>query len=937
MTLRRAIALAGAALLCFSGVVGVSSANPTPAEAWTFSQKPCTDWKSEISPPETIRVLRTRSGAVEIVPFRDYVLRTHAREFWSEYFRSPKSPYSDALLGVAAISVKQNAWAWTMRADKDWWGISATTASEREWVYADLADDNRINGSKGNPALKSSTNPTVSAQTKRASQNFKLSVEMRMRFGADMRPDGIGDLSMDRGTGTYTLPLAVYDSSGNIVPVAQLPLDTPRSCFDITDEPSVNQFYSTGGFFEPGQSHLRRYNAAVNATWGVTIQRLDTKKRWPFMRPGFYGSWNGVGGKNSTSACLLPPKAGQTKVNTRHATQPSHFRGASMFVENADACAKKYQLSVEELLRWTFWQADGTATGPTPYSTKKYPSSYFRINSIEPVKIISPGIDLTGDGKGDFIATGPDGSVKFLSSDTYVGKNGRLRNRVPGTVSALAGATLIDREIARTERDGGLSVLSLWRAANGATSLIKTPISSGVLGTSVTILNAYTGFDTTASLSLDVADTSADIIQEFFIAERTPNLSDVAATRLRLFEIIAGSAPTQLIEAATGPDAVTVVRDVTGDGVPDATILWRASDGALMVSQAFGSLSFSPTTSWVLSAVSTPGALLWPIASRWSVTAADALGDAGSELYVSYRDLNGIAHIVRLAMSETDPAATPSINPDLIFTPEAAPPLTTTVLKGETTLAKVALRLGYKSGTVAYNALYALNTGSVRLEKIQRGDTYAKIAKRVRRSEGCLRSMNPKSSKVAYPAKVLVVGKMVNVPVDAVCVYTSKSIMYRGAPVRILASETDKLQSGDTWETIAARATTVGVVIDAAGLAVLNPTITDLTTAAVGTEVRIRAPWVAVVRSSPPAAPLAVGARTYAWGSPVEVWKATASGSAPILTARDWTGDGILDLFFTGISSTGSASLVRLGYSGGRLVQKEKVVRTSVGKGWTLQ
>jgi hypothetical protein len=155
--------------------------------------------------------------------------------------------------------------------------------------------------------------------------------------------------------------------------------------------------------------------------------------------------------------------------------------------------------------------------------------------------------------------------------------------------------------------------------------------------------------------------------------------------------------------------------------------------------------------------------------------------------------------------------------------------------------------------------------------------------------------------------------------------------------VRILASDTDKLQSGDTWETIAARAVAIGVTIDAAGLAALNPTITDLTTTVVGTEVRIRAAWAAVVRSSVPATTFAVGARTYAWGSPVEVWKASASGGAPMLMARDWTGDGILDLFFTSISSKGSATLVRLGYSKGRLVQKEKIVRASVGKGWTLQ
>jgi hypothetical protein len=484
-------------------------------------------------------------------------------------------------------------------------------------------------------------------------------------------------------------------------------------------------------------------------------------------------------------------------------------------------------------------------------------------------------------------------------------------------------------------------VLSLWRAASGATSLIKTPISSGVLGTSVTILNAYTGFDVTASLSLDVADTSADIIQEFFITERTPDLTDPTAARLRLFEVRADASPVQLIETTTSTDAVTVLRDVTGDGVPDATVLWRATDGALMASQAAGTISFTPNTHWSLGTLSTPGALLWPIASGWSVTAADALGDTGFELYLSYRDLKGIGHIVRLAMSEVlDIAAPPVVSPDLVFTPETAPVQYTTVRAGENTLAKVAARLGYKSGTAAYAKFLALNAGPVRLETVLKvkgvAETYAQIARRVNRTEGCLRSMNPKSSKIAYPAKVLVVGKTVNVPVDTTCVYTAKSVMYRNAPVRILAGEVDWLRAADTWETIATRAAAIGVTVDAAGLATLNPTI-DLTTATAGTEVRIRAPWAAVVRSNVPATTFAVGARTYAWGSPLEVWKATASASVPKLVARDWTGDGILDLFFTSVSSTGSVTLERLGYTRGRLVQKEKFVRTSVGKGWTLQ
>ena len=927
MTLRRAIALAGAALLCFSGVVGVAGANPTPAAAAAFVQKPCTDWKSQISPPDTIRVLRTNSGVVEEIPFKLYVYRTHVAEFYTEY---KSSPYSDALLGVGAIAIKQNAWSWTMKA-KDWFYASTLrSATYEQWLRDDLADDGKVNGTKGR---------TGSTNSQRATENFKTLVPLRIRYGADLLDDGIGGLVRDYAKGHVTAPIAVYNESGGITPVSSLPADTPRSCFDVTDEPSINQIYRTGGIYDPGWTSgsrsNARYNAAVDATWGTTVQRLKGDGKWYFANPGFYGSWNGGGG--STTGCLVPPKAGQTGIPLRHATQPGHWRGVSIFVMNADTCAKEKDLSVEELIRYVWYTVDANATGETSYSKPGSRAYKYRINWVESNRIISPGIDVTGDGKGDFTAIGADGSIKFISSDKYVGTNGRLRNRVPGTVPALAGATLLDRDIARTERDGGLSVLSLWRAANGATSLIKTPISSGVLGTSVTILDAYTGFDATASLSLDVADTSADIIQEFFITERTPDLIDATAARLRLFEVRVDASPVQLIETTTSTDAVTVLRDVTGDGVPDATVLWRATDGALMASQAAGTISFTPNTHWSLGTLSTPGALLWPIASGWSVTAADALGDTGSELYLSYRDLKGIGHIVRLAMSEVlDIAAPPVVSPDLVFTPETAPVQYTTVRAGESRLAKVAARLGYKSGTAAYAKFLALNAGPTRLETIRSGDTYAKIAARVGRTEGCLRSMNPKSSTVAYPAKVLIKGQTVKVPVDTTCVYTAKSVMYRNAPVRILAGEVDWLRASDTWEIIATRAAAIGVTVDAAGLATLNPTI-DLTTATAGTEVRIRAPWAAVVRSNVPATTFAVGARTYAWGSPLEVWKATAAGSVPKLMARDWTGDGILDLFFTSVSSTGSVTLQRLGYTSGRLVQKEKVVRTSVGKGWTLQ
>ena len=130
----------------------------------------------------------------------------------------------------------------------------------------------------------------------------------------------------------------------------------------------------------------------------------------------------------------------------------------------ADAIAKEHDLSVEELIRYVWYTVDATATSETSYSVPGSRAYKYSINWVEPNRIISPGIDVTGDGKGDFTAIGADGSIKFVSADKYVGKNGRLRNRVPGAVPALAGATLVDREIARTERDGSLAVLKIGRA-----------------------------------------------------------------------------------------------------------------------------------------------------------------------------------------------------------------------------------------------------------------------------------------------------------------------------------------------------------------------------------------------------------------------------------------------------------------------------------------
>jgi hypothetical protein len=156
----------------------------------------CTNWDSLITPPKTIRVLRTRTGLVEVVPFKTYVYRTHVAEFWSEYL---SQPYSDALLGAGAVAIKQNAWSWTMT-ERNWWAVSSFTSTQAEWVRADYADDNQLNGSAGNPSW---------TRQRRASEHADAALRMRIRLGADLEDDEIGGLRWDSDTSTYTAPLEI--------------------------------------------------------------------------------------------------------------------------------------------------------------------------------------------------------------------------------------------------------------------------------------------------------------------------------------------------------------------------------------------------------------------------------------------------------------------------------------------------------------------------------------------------------------------------------------------------------------------------------------------------------------------------------------------------------------------------------------------------------
>lgn len=395
----------------------------------------CTAWDSLITPPKTIRVLRTRTGLVEVVAFKTYVYRTHVAEFWSEYL---SESYSDALLGAGAVAIKQNAWSWTMN-ERNWWSVSSYTSKEAGWVSDDYADDNQLNGSAGNESW---------SRQRRADENAAIALRMRIRLGADREDDGIGGLEWDSESSTHTAPLEVLDENGDAEPIKK---KSKRSCFDVVDHPSMNQYYSRGGIYEPGYSsgsqNNARYNAAVDATWGMTMQRFyPVSGEWRFWRPGFYGSFT------VNRDCMVPPVPGDMNVQMRHPSQPSHWRGWSFFPVNADDCARTRNLSVEALLRDSFFSFDSDQVAGV--GTSDVADDRFNITAVYPIRVLSPRGDLTGDAKGDILAVSPTGAVRLVSTDSSVDAAGRLNGKAPGSVAVGITETLLSRIVARATAGG---------------------------------------------------------------------------------------------------------------------------------------------------------------------------------------------------------------------------------------------------------------------------------------------------------------------------------------------------------------------------------------------------------------------------------------------------------------------------------------------------
>jgi hypothetical protein len=903
-SLIRPLAVAAVTLALLAPAAAVT----TPVTRANGTAAPCTNWESLITPPETIRVLRTRTGVVEVVDFRTYVYRTHVAEFWSEYL---SQPYSNTLLGAGAVAIRQNAWGWTMTA-RNWWAQTAYTAAQERWVRDDYADDNALNGSAGNSAW---------SRQRRATENAAIALEMRIRLGADLQDDGVGGLEWDARTSTWTAPLAEINSDGSVdAPNA----NSDRSCFDVTDHPSINQYYTRGGIYEPGYSsgstNNARYNAAVDATWGLTMQRYYADDdEWRFWRPGFYGSFT------VTRECLSRPEPGDRNVQMRHPSQPSHYRGWSFFPVNADDCVRSQGYTVEALLREMFyaWDADLVAGG----GTSSLEDDRYNINSVTPIRLLTPGGDLTGDARGDILAFSPAGALKIVSADPNVNALGQLNGRSAGSVKLGEGEKLISRSVGRVLADGAAAILDLRRDAGGSVSLISTPFVDGVAKRPTTQFSNSSTFDPEATLEIFATDTSHDGIEEVFITERIPgepNAAGEPATdngTIRLYSVpLDATEATQIAERSeAGRDARALVGDLDGDGATDVLFLWRSVDGSLASSTGIGEGS-PPLTPWSVGSLSEPGALLWPVASGWQGTLGDLNGDGIAELHLRNADPSNRIRIHTLTLDVRGDGELAAVDKEYVA--QVKPAESTKVRAGERTLALVAAR-----AKVSLPALLALNSGPSYKVTILPNDTYTKIAARLKVSEPCLRSMNGN--------KTLVRGKKLNAPYD-LCVYSASSVMFRQAPVRIAHGEFDWLVSGDTWEKVATRAVARGIEATPADLEALNSSVL-IGTATPGLKVRVRTPWAPLARTLPPAGPISASNASLTWSDPAVATTLAVGATAPQLAARDWDGDGIDELLF--LSPPGSSSLLitPAGLTDGRLTLAASLTRTGIVTGWSLR
>lgn len=104
------------------GLIVPATAVIAPSVEGRASANQCNGWSSTTRPPDYIRVLRRKSGQVEHVPFRKYVITVLGRE-WPSYL-------PQAVVEAGAVATKQFAW---------WHALGRSHVSRRGQCY-DVTD-----------------------------------------------------------------------------------------------------------------------------------------------------------------------------------------------------------------------------------------------------------------------------------------------------------------------------------------------------------------------------------------------------------------------------------------------------------------------------------------------------------------------------------------------------------------------------------------------------------------------------------------------------------------------------------------------------------------------------------------------------------------------------------------------------------------------------
>ncbi len=122
---RRLVSVLGAAILLAGFMWLPTMIAPPPAQAAV-----CTGWSSTSTPPPTIRVLRSATGAVQIVDFETYVKVVMAAEW--------PSTWPIESLRAGAVAVKQYGWYYTMhyRGGTGTGGCYDVTDTSNDQIYS---------------------------------------------------------------------------------------------------------------------------------------------------------------------------------------------------------------------------------------------------------------------------------------------------------------------------------------------------------------------------------------------------------------------------------------------------------------------------------------------------------------------------------------------------------------------------------------------------------------------------------------------------------------------------------------------------------------------------------------------------------------------------------------------------------------------------------